>query len=73
MIFMKKYNLTQSDYDQINSLIKLTALIDDLYIKLYELEINNKKDLEEYNKIINYLNLLLEKENEKYKDRKSVV
>ena len=65
---MKKYDLTQTDFSQINQLIKITSLIDDLYIKLYELEIDNKKETCEYKKIISYLNILLEKETNKYKE-----
>lgn len=65
---MQDYNLTKTDYDEINNLIKLTRLIDDLYFKLYELEIENKKETEEYKKLIGYLNILLEKESNKYKE-----
>jgi len=65
---MANYNLTKTDYNEINNLIKLTQLIDDLYVKLYELEINNKKETPEYKKFIGYLNILLEKESNKYKE-----
>ena len=65
---MKKYELTQTDYEQMNSLIKIMSLIDDLYLKLYDLEISDQKNTAQYKKIVDYLNALVEKENKKYKE-----
>lgn len=65
---MKNYNLTNFDYDQIINLMKLTMSINELYTKLYKLEINNKKDTEEYKKEVELLKILLDEETKTYKE-----
>ncbi len=63
----KKYELKKSDLEELDGLLKTVTSIDTLYKKLYELEISNNKDSEEYKKTIEYLKIALEVEEEKYK------
>lgn len=62
----QQYKLTQSDYEQINKIIKITSSIDTLYKKLYDLETNNQKDCNEYQTILGYLDISLEVEKNYY-------
>ncbi len=62
----KDYKLRQSDYEQIEAVIKITSSIDILYRRLYDLEINNQKDTDEYKKILEYLDISLEVEKGNY-------
>lgn len=62
---MEEYKLTNTDYNNISFLIKITKDIYLYYQKLYELEIHNKKDTKEYNNILNKITSLRKKE-EKY-------
>lgn len=64
---MEEYKLTKSDFDELEELIKTVNSIEVLYKKLYELEISNKKNSEEYKKTIEYLKIALEVEADKYK------
>ena len=67
---MEKYILNTSDFEFINSLIKTTSSIDTLYRKMCELEVNGEKDTEEYQQLLDYLNISLEVENKLYSDAK---
>ena len=59
-------NMKIEEIEQLNNIIKTTNSIKTLYNKLYELEINNKKNTEEYNKTLNYLDMAIEVENSEY-------
>lgn len=65
---MDKYILNSSDFELINNLIKTTSSLDTLYKKMYELEINDKKQTEEYQKLLDYLNISLEVEDKLYSE-----
>ncbi len=64
---MKKYELNEQDYQNINNLIKISQQILDLYNELYELELEDKKNTDEYNLAINRLRKRLFEENDIYK------
>lgn len=57
----------KSDLEELDGLLKTVTSIDILYKKLYELEISNNKNSEEYRKTIEYLEIALEVEADKYK------
>ncbi len=63
---MKNYKIKDDDYLQIENLIKITNSIEDLYDKMYELEIANKQNSEEYQKLIEYLKIAVGVENNIY-------
>ncbi len=63
---MEQINITKNDIEWLNELIKTTSSIDKLYERLAELEINNQKDSEEYSKLLEYLKISLEVEEELY-------
>ena len=65
---MDDYKLEKEDYIKFDRLLKVTKSIYSLYNKLYELEIEGKKDSEEYDKVLEYLNLSIEVENNIYKE-----
>lgn len=54
--------------EKIDDIYKLACSINKLYHELYSLEINNQKNDDNYNKIIEYLNIALEVENAYYED-----
>lgn len=59
--------LTEKDYKNLEELKKITESISNLYDKLCDLEINDKKNTEEYKKIYEYLMIAVEVENNQYK------
>ena len=63
---MENYTLNTNDFELINKLIKLTSSIDTLYKKMYELEINDKKQTEEYQKTLDSLSGYLDLEKRLY-------
>jgi len=65
---MKIYKIFKEDLEKIELLIKTTTFIDKLYNKLYELEINGKKETEEYTETIKCLNTNIGYENTIYND-----
>jgi len=65
---MEKYILKSKDYEFINNLIKTTNSIDSIYRKMYDLEINGKKDTEDFNQILDYLSMAIEVEEKLYKE-----
>ena len=62
----RQYKLSQRDYKIITEIIKITSSIDTIYRKLYNLEINNKKDSNEYKELLGYLDISLEVEKKYY-------
>lgn len=56
------YILRKQDFQQIDQLIQITDSMKQLYTHLYQLEIDGKKDTEEYQKIVDYLNMTIEVE-----------
>ena len=65
---MKGYVFNNDDFIQIDNLIKVTSYIDKIYSKLYNLEINGKKDTVEYKKLLENLNLAIQLENKQYEE-----
>ena len=65
---MENYELQIEDIKLIEELIKTTTSIETLYGKMYELEISQRKDSEEFKKIVDYLKIALDVENQMYKD-----
>jgi len=65
---MEVYRLEKKDFEQINNLIKTTSSIDNLYKKIYALEIDGKKDSEDYKKLLDYLNIAIEVETKLYNE-----
>ena len=63
---MKEYTIKKEDLTFIQRLIKITKSIESLYDKLYNLDIAGKKDTEEYNKILDNLDISLDVESEIY-------
>lgn len=63
---MKKYELDKKDYNQIENLIRIGSSIETLYKKMCNLEIEEKKDTDEYKKILDYLKIALEVESKQY-------
>jgi len=63
---MKSYYLSGEDITKINRLISTANSIDLIYNKLYELEINNQKDTDEYKKQLSFLNIAIDLENRLY-------
>ena len=64
---MKKYYLSGEEVGKINRLLENSKAIEGLYDKLYELEINGKKDSDEYKKQIGFLKISIDLENRIYK------
>ena len=50
-----KYELTKNDYEDISSLIMISKQINSLYEELYQLELEGKKESEDYNIVIDRL------------------
>ena len=65
---MKKYTLQENDFKQIQRLIKNNTSIYNIYLKMYNLEINNKVESEEYKTLIDYLNISIDVENSIYNE-----
>lgn len=57
-------DLEKIDIEFIDFITEIAASIETLYIKLFNLEINGKKETEEYKKTIEYLKISVEVENE---------
>ena len=60
--------LSKKDIENIEILIKITKTIDNLYQKLYSLELESLKDSLEYQKLLNNLSIAIETENNKYEE-----
>ena len=58
--------INSQELSQLKRLINISRMIEDLYSKLYNLELNNEKDSSEYQKYLDYLKLVLEMEKEEY-------
>ncbi|MDD2208807.1 MAG: hypothetical protein PHU45_05640 [Bacilli bacterium] len=63
---LEQQKLGESDYKHINSLIKIASSIDTIYKRLYQLEINNQKESDEYKNLLEYLDISLEVEKNNY-------
>ena len=63
---MEKYKLQESDYIQISSLIKISNNIVKLYRKLFELDVSDRKNDEEFTDTLKYLNWAIQVENHEY-------
>lgn len=62
------YRIEKRDLEQIENIIKTTQSIETLYKRLYELEINGKKDTKEFKTNYDYLTIALEVEENNYKN-----
>lgn len=65
---MKKYYLSGEDLKRISKILEGSKSIENLYNKLYELELDDKKDTEEYKTQIQYLRYSLDLENRLYQN-----
>ena len=63
-------SLLEDKYILVESLIRISYAIEGLYQKLYRLELEGKKNSDEYHKILEYLDMSLEYEEELYQDKK---
>ncbi len=63
---MERYKLGKNDFDQINDLINVTMIVSRLYDDLCNLEIEGKKDTEQYSKFFNCLDVALNTEKNQY-------
>lgn len=61
------WELEKSLNQKLNDLIKIGLSIQNIYFNLYRLEKENKKDSLEFRKYVNYLQLAIEIENQKFK------
>lgn len=69
---MKDYILGKEDFEQIDNLIRVTFSIDNLYTQMYNLEINGKKDTEEYKKLLDCLNKYIATEKKLYNNNNNL-
>lgn len=65
---MEKYRLQTQDFELIEKLTKTTTSIETLYKKMYDLEINGKKETEDFKKIVDYLKIAIDVESKMYQD-----
>lgn len=63
---MDNYDLSIEDLDSLERITRVTYHIDNIYNRLYQLEIEGKKNTDEYKKMLNYLNMFLDMEKEEY-------
>lgn len=64
---MNNYNIEKKDLEQIEALLRNNKNIERLYNKLYTLELEGKKNTEEYTKLLDYLSIVIEVEDNIYK------
>ena len=67
---MDKDNLIKEEIDKLEQLIKVTTSIDNIYTKLYTLEINNQKETDEYNESLEVLKKEILQEEKIYEELK---
>lgn len=60
------YELTKKDLEDVERLLKVTKSVNSRYEKLYELEVTNQKDSDEFNNNIMYLTIATEVEDQIY-------
>lgn len=65
---MEKYELRTNDFVLIDKLLKKASSIDEVYNKLYELEIAGKKETDEYKKLLEILSATINEENKIYEE-----
>ena len=65
---MPNYKLVEQDYEWLDKIIQTTTSIAALYQKLFILEVNGGKDTLEYTKLLDYLNVALEVEEQAYRN-----
>jgi len=65
---MGRYKLEKKDFEEIAALINVTTAISNDYKALYNLEINGKKDNEEYKKVLDNLHMDIDFENKLYNE-----
>ena len=63
---MTNYKLVEQDYEWLDKIIQTTTSIQTLYQKLFLLEVMGRKDTIEYTKLLDYLNIALEVEEQTY-------
>lgn len=63
---MKEYQFTSEDFNLLKELLKITRNIKFIYQDLYNLEINNKKNSDEFKKTTKILKYYIHKEDELY-------
>lgn len=65
---MKNFNLDTTDLEQIEAILRNNKNIDRLYTKLCNLDIEDKKNTEEYTKLLEYISIVIEVEDKLYKE-----
>ena len=63
---MEKYKLMKQDYEWLQKLIQTSTSIETLYKKMFDLEISGKKDTDDYKKMLEYLSISIDVEDELY-------
>ena len=63
---MRNFSINKEDLEYIERLLRINANIDKVYTKLYTLEIEDKKNTEEYTKQLEYLSIFIEEEEKLY-------
>lgn len=63
---MEQYSLHNSDFELIEKIVKITSDIEKIYMQLYYLEINGMKNKQEFNHLLNTLNLAIKTEKKIY-------
>ena len=58
--------INDNEFKDLKYLLCISRMVEDLYEKLYNLEINNQKESLEYNRYLEYLKMVLDMENEAY-------
>lgn len=67
---MNNFNITQNDLEQIEAILRNNKNIQRLYDKLCKLEIQGKKNTNEFEKLIEYLSIVIEVEDKLYNEAK---
>lgn len=65
---MENFNITKKDLEQIEAILRNNKNIERLYDKLYNLEIQGKKNTEEYTKLLEYISIVIEVEDKLYNE-----
>ena len=64
---MNNFNINKNDLEQLEAILRNNRNIENIYQKLYTLELENKKDTAEYSKLLEYLRIVIEVEDSLYK------
>lgn len=65
---MKEYKLQENDIELLEKILKTTRSIQTIHQKLYNLEINQQENSNEYQNYLNYLEITKEVEDKQYQD-----